>query len=62
MANNALFINIATVLWAVNIFAPMDETGKPFVPNTTDAKIGISMCVLSIFAHYVTNRWMVPLA
>jgi len=62
MANDALFIDISTVLWAANISAPKDETGKPIVPNTTDGKIGITMCVLLKFARYVTSRYTPPFA
>ena len=36
MANNVLFLNIATILWAVNIAALTDEVGKPIVPNTLE--------------------------
>ena len=34
MANNALFISIATILWAADISAVKDEAGKPIIPNT----------------------------
>ena len=34
MANNALFIDIATLLWAANISALKDEQGKPTLPDT----------------------------
>ena len=40
MANNALFIDIAMLLWAVNISAVNDEEGKPIVPDTLDAVSG----------------------
>jgi len=44
MANNSVFFNIATILWAVNIAAVKDEAGKPIVPNTLEAVIaGIVM-------------------
>ena len=44
MANNAVFLNIATILWAVNIAPVKDETGKPIVPNTLEAvQAGIVM-------------------
>jgi len=36
MANNSIFINIATILWAANIAALKDEAGKPIVPNTLE--------------------------
>jgi hypothetical protein len=34
MANNALFINIATILWAANIAPVKDEMGQPIIPDT----------------------------
>ena len=34
MANNALFINIATLLWAANISAVKDRVGNPIIPDT----------------------------
>jgi hypothetical protein len=37
MANNALFINIASILWASNISAIKDESGKPIIPDTMEA-------------------------
>jgi len=37
MANQALFINIATILWAANISAVKDEAGKTIIPNTFEA-------------------------
>ena len=40
MANNALFIDIATLLWAANISALKDEEGKPIIPDTLDAVSG----------------------
>jgi len=40
MANNALFIDIATLLWAANIFAVKDKAGNPIVPDTLDATTG----------------------
>ena len=40
MANNALFINIATILWAADISAVKDEAGKPIIPNTLETVIG----------------------
>ena len=36
MANNALFINIAMILWAADISAVQDEAGKPIIPNTLE--------------------------
>ena len=44
MANNAIFLNMATILWAVNITALTDDAGKPIIPNTLEAaNAGISM-------------------
>jgi len=40
MANNELFIDIATLLWAVNIAAAKDKTGNPIVPDTLEAVSG----------------------
>ena len=40
MANDALFIDIATLLWAANISAVKDEEGKPIVPDTLEAVTG----------------------
>ena len=34
MANNSVFINVATILWAANVAALKDEAGKSIVPNT----------------------------
>ena len=36
MANTALFINIASILWAANISPVMDDTGKPIIPDTLE--------------------------
>ena len=36
MANNSVFINVATILWAENVAATKDEAGKPIVPNTLE--------------------------
>ena len=36
LANNELFINIATILWAADISAVKDEAGKPIIPNTLE--------------------------
>ena len=36
MANNALFINIASILWAADIVAVKDQAGKPIIPDTFD--------------------------
>ncbi|KAI0700081.1 cytochrome P450 [Cytidiella melzeri] len=35
-ANQSLFIAIATLLWALDIRAPVDEEGNAVMPNTTD--------------------------
>ena len=40
MANNALFIDIAMLLWAANISAVKDKAGEPIVPDTLDAVSG----------------------
>ena len=48
MANNSLFLNIATVLWAVNISARKDEGGNPILPDTLDCTPGLGMLVASI--------------
>ena len=34
MVNGALFIDIATLLWAANISAVKDKAGNPIVPDT----------------------------
>ena len=36
MANNALFIDIASLLWGTNISAVKDEAGKPIIPDTLE--------------------------
>ena len=36
MANKALFIEIASILWAANIFAVKDEAGVPIIPDTLE--------------------------
>lgn len=36
VANQALFINIVTVLWAVNIEKASDASGEPILPSRTD--------------------------
>jgi len=45
MANNSLFLNIATVLWAANISARKDEGGNPILPDTLDSIPGMAMLV-----------------
>ena len=47
MANNSLFLNIATVLWAANISAQKDEGGNLILPNTLEAIPGLVMLVSS---------------
>jgi len=36
IANAALFIEIACVLWASNISAVQDEAGNPIIPDTLE--------------------------
>ena len=48
MANNSLFLNIATVLWAANISARKDEAGNPILPDTLETIPGLAMLVSSI--------------
>lgn len=36
IANQALFINIATILWAFDIDKALDAEGRPIVPSRTD--------------------------
>jgi len=50
MVNNALFINIATVLWAANISARKDEGGNPILPDTFEAIPGLAMSVSIILS------------
>ena len=45
MANNSLFLNIATVLWAANISAPKDEGENPIFPGTLESIPGLAMLV-----------------
>ena len=40
MANNALFINITTILWAADISAVKDEAGQPMIPDTLETVMG----------------------
>ena len=47
MANDALFMDIATVLWAANISARKDEAGTPILPNTLEAIPGLNMLASS---------------
>jgi len=48
MANNSLFLNIATVLWAANVYALKDERGNPILPDTLEAIPALAMLVSSI--------------
>ena len=44
MANNALFMNIATILWAADISAVRDKEGNPIVPDPGEAiNAGLAM-------------------
>ena len=56
IANNSLFINIATLLWAMNIERPLDAYGKP-IPLDVDGCIddGVIVCVL--FSHISRRRY-----
>ena len=48
MANNSIFINIATILWAANVAAVKDEAGKPIIPNTLET-VNAGVVVLVLF-------------
>jgi hypothetical protein len=48
MANNALFINIACLLWASNISPLYDARGKPIIPDTFET--ADSEMVVYVFA------------
>ena len=52
MANNSLFVNIATVLWATNISPRKDEGGNPILPDTFEATPGVIMLVSSIIPFF----------
>ena len=53
MANNSVFINVATVLWAANIAPLKDEEGKPIVPNPLEAVgAGVVVLVLAIISFH----------
>ena len=53
MANNAIFINVATILWAANITALKDEAGKPIIPNTLETvNAGVVVLALSITSFH----------
>ena len=36
MANTALFIDVASILWAANISPVKDKAGKPIIPDTLE--------------------------
>lgn len=36
MANTALFMNVASILWAANISPVEDDAGKPIIPDTLE--------------------------
>lgn len=36
MANNSLFIYIASILWAASISPAKNEAGKPIIPDTLE--------------------------
>ena len=53
MANNSVFINIATILWAANVVALKDEAGKPIVPDLLETvNAGLVMLALSIISFH----------
>ena len=52
MANNSLFLNIATVLWAANISAQKDEGGNPILPDTLESIPGAVLFVSSIISSF----------
>ena len=57
MANNWIFINVATVLWAANIVALKDEAGKPIIPNTLETvNAGVVVLVSSLISFYHPDR------
>ena len=33
LAEGTLFINVATLLWAFDLVAPLDEAGQPILPS-----------------------------
>jgi len=56
MANNAIFLNMATMLWAVNIAALIDEAGKPIIPNTLETvNAGIAMSAFNLRFLLITD-------
>jgi hypothetical protein len=40
MANDSLFISIASILWAANISPAKDETGKDIIPDLLETVKG----------------------
>ena len=53
MANNSVFINVATVLWAANIAPLKDEEGKPIIPNPLETvNAGVVVLALSIISFH----------
>ena len=52
MANDSLFLNIATVLWAADISAQKDEGGNPILPDTLEAIPGLVVSVSSIISSF----------
>ena len=47
MANNSVFINIATILWAADVVALKDEAGKPIIPDTLET-VSAKLVVLAL--------------
>ena len=53
MANDALFLNIATIVWAANISARKDEAGTPILPDTLETRPpGLTMFVSFIIPYF----------
>lgn len=53
MANDSLFLNIATILWAANISSRKDEEGKPILPNTLETSSpGLTVLVSFIIPYF----------
>ena len=53
VANNSVFINVATILWAANVAALKDEEGKPVVPNTLEnVNTGVIVLVLCTISFH----------